>query len=158
MDTSGAQSKTGDIPVTSAEATATGRTNRAVVAVLSSRAHRLLSKRICVVHYRGRRSGRPYLTPTQYAPYEDGFVIVVGKPDTKTWWRNFDSEGGHAIEVLVRGAWNQLQGRVVTEDTDAELTTTLLDAYLAHFPIAARAMGSSREALNSTAVIVWCKP
>ncbi|MCU1499321.1 MAG: hypothetical protein JWM47_3274 [Acidimicrobiales bacterium] len=61
--------------------------NRCVGTVLRSPAHRLLSGSTCLVRYRDRRSGRTYLTPTQYATQGPDIVILVARPDAKTWWR-----------------------------------------------------------------------
>jgi hypothetical protein len=51
-------------------------------------------RRLTVVTYVGRRSGRTFSTPVAYQRVEGGVVIEVSIPDRKEWWRNFTGEGG----------------------------------------------------------------
>ena len=77
--------------------------NRVVCKLLESPAHGLMSGSTGVIRYRGRRSGATFMAPAQYAIYAGGLVIFVGRPDTKTWWRNFRRD--RDIDVLVAGDW-----------------------------------------------------
>ncbi|MFG1603890.1 hypothetical protein [Actinoplanes sp. NPDC049265] len=60
-----------------------------------------LRRRLTVVSYTGRRSGRTFSTPVAYRLVEGGAVIEVSLPERKTWWRNFTGDGG-PITVLER--------------------------------------------------------
>ncbi|GAA3632762.1 hypothetical protein GCM10022267_19460 [Lentzea roselyniae] len=55
---------------------------------------KLVRKVITVVSYTGRRSGRTFSTPVSYQRNGDVVAIQVMMPDAKTWWRNFNGEGG----------------------------------------------------------------
>ena len=66
------------------------RFNRFFVRWLSSPLG-FLSGRAVLVRYVGRVSGNRYRLPVNAEPYEGGILIKVGKPETKTWWRNFKS-------------------------------------------------------------------
>jgi hypothetical protein len=55
---------------------------------------KLVRKGITVVSYTGRRSGRTFSTPVGYKRNGDVINIQVMMPDDKTWWRNFNGEGG----------------------------------------------------------------
>jgi hypothetical protein len=55
---------------------------------------KLVRKGITVVSYTGRRSGRTFTTPVGYQRKGDVVSIQVMMPDDKTWWRNFNGEGG----------------------------------------------------------------
>lgn len=55
---------------------------------------KLVRKGITVVSYTGRRSGRTFTTPVGYQRKGDVVDIRVMIPDAKTWWRNFEGEGG----------------------------------------------------------------
>lgn len=135
-----------------------GLANRAVAAVLASPVHRLLSSRVCLVRYRGRRSGRPFATPTQYVRHDDGIVILVARPHDKTWWRNF-SGTGHRLDVLLERRWRPMNGRVVTGAAEPELARRLLDAYLARFPQAGRTLpGATVDDEARQVVAVSCRP
>jgi hypothetical protein len=54
----------------------------------------LVSRRLTVVTYTGRRSGQTFSTPVAYWGSGDIVTIRVQFPDAKTWWRNFVGEGG----------------------------------------------------------------
>lgn len=63
--------------------------NRVVLAILRSRAHRLLSGVAVELRYQGRKSGREFSLPVQYATLDGRLVIRPQNPDKSTWWRNF---------------------------------------------------------------------
>src|SRR3712207_5202973 len=63
--------------------------NAVVLAVLRSRAHRLLSASAVELRYTGVRSGRPYVLPVQYAGAGDELVVWPQHWQRSTWWRNF---------------------------------------------------------------------
>jgi hypothetical protein len=131
--------------------------DRVVRGILRSRAHPLLSRSTCVVRYRGRRSGAEFSTPTQYAPHGDGLVILVGRPQTKQWWRNFQDD--REIDVLVAGRWRQMTGRAVIGLDQPDEIGPLLAAYLRRFPRVERHLpGGSRAAKAAGSVVVWCRP
>lgn len=75
--------------------------NRAVLAILRSRAHWLLSGFAVEVRYRGRRSGREFAVPLQYAKVNGRLVVRPQKPDQSTWWRNFRAP--RPVVVLISG-------------------------------------------------------
>ena len=131
--------------------------NRIVAAVLGSPLHRVLSGSTDLVRYTGRRTGRVVTTPTQYARQGNDVVILVGKPATKTWWRNFRDE--RELEVLLQGTWAPMVARAVIGADEPDTIGPLLNAYLKRFPRAARALGAgSPEERARRAVVVWCRP
>lgn len=78
--------------------------NAVVAGILRSPLHPVLSAKVQLIRYRGTRTGHDHVTPTQYAELGDGTVMVlVGRPDTKTWWRNFRHP--HPVDLLIRGTW-----------------------------------------------------
>lgn len=126
--------------------------NPIVVAVLRSPLHRLLSRSVAVVRYRGRRSGREITTPTQYVRQGDDVIILVGRPDTKTWWRNF--RGGHDLDVLLGREWIPMRGRAIVGVDSPDEISPLLETYVARFPSAQRIVADG----PSSAVVVLCDP
>lgn len=54
----------------------------------------MVRRRLTVVTYSGRRSGRTFRTPVGYRRTGDVVTIGVQFPDAKSWWRNFLGEGG----------------------------------------------------------------
>jgi len=84
--------------------------NASVGLLLRSPLHPLLSAKVQLIRYTGRRSGAEHRTPTQYVELEhDQVAILVGNPDRKTWWKNFDE--GWALDLLIRGSWRRTQAR-----------------------------------------------
>jgi hypothetical protein len=131
--------------------------NRFVAWLLQSPLHGVFSGGVDLVRYRGRRSGRTFTTPTQYARLGEDIVIMIGHPARKTWWRNFEAE--RDLEVLVRRVWLPMRGRVVRGADEPEVATALLDAYLARFPRAAGALGGTTpDERLAAAHFVWCRP
>src|SRR5262245_41880014 len=88
-----------------------GPVNRVVLRLLSGR--RLGTDRVFVgLAIRGRRSGRVFRFPVQYAGDEAGLVVAPGRAETKTWWRNLRG-GPTELEVLLHGRWQPAVGEVV---------------------------------------------
>lgn len=94
----------------------------------SPRWGRTVRRRIVMITYVGRRSGRTFSMPVGYRRAGDEITIGASIPDAKTWWRNFLGPGaplslhldgtdrsGHAV------ARRDDRGRVtVTVRLDAE--------------------------------------
>lgn len=131
--------------------------NRVVAGILRSPFHRLLSGTTDLIRYEGRRTGRQVVMPTQYVRAGDEVIVLVGRPDTKSWWRNF--EGGRRADVLVSGRWSQMEGTVVSGADDPATTADLLSVYLQRFPRAGAALGpGTSEERASAAVLVRFRP
>jgi hypothetical protein len=81
-----------------------------VALILRSPLHRLLSGRVMLVIYRGRRSGREIAVPVRYIEQGGEIGIRVGAPDRKQWWRNFET--ARPATLVVRGEEISATGRV----------------------------------------------
>lgn len=123
--------------------------NTVVAALLRSPLHGVLSGSTDLVRYTGRRTGRQHLTPTQYARRGDELVILVARPETKSWWRNFTTE--RELDVLVRRQWLPMTARAVRRSDEPDTVAPLLDVYLRRFPKVAGSVGSDP-------MVVWCRP
>jgi deazaflavin-dependent oxidoreductase (nitroreductase family) len=75
--------------------------NSLVLAVLRSPAHRLLSGLVIELRYTGRRTGRQYVLPVQYARAADRLIVWPQDAPRKTWWRNF--EAAQPVTVRLAG-------------------------------------------------------
>lgn len=134
-----------------------GFANSVVSALLRSPFHRLLSGSTDLIRYTGRRSGREFTTPTQYARCGEEVIILVARPETKTWWRNFTTD--RDIDVLMQGRCVPMTARAVVGADEPETIAPLLQAYLVRFPRAARVLGDETNGSRAQrAVIVWCRP
>ena len=68
--------------------------NRRINALRDSpRWGRLVSRRIALVTYTGRRSGQVFSLPVGYRRRGNIVIIQVSIPDAKKWWRNFLGQG-----------------------------------------------------------------
>ena len=92
-----------DIPVTGRQ----GRLklpqgNGLVLAVLRSRAHRLGSGMVIELRYTGRRTGRAYAVPVQYARAGERLVVRPQHVHRSTWWRNFHTPTAVTVRLAGR--------------------------------------------------------
>ena len=84
-------------------------------------------------------------------------IILVGRPDTKTWWCNFTTH--RDIDVLIQRTWLPMTARAVIGADEPNTVTPFLDAHLVRFPRAGRALGGDTGgSLAQRSVIVWCRP
>ena len=115
--------------------------NHFSVALLRSPLYRLAGKATILITYKGRRSGRHYSVPVQYAAGPDRcMVVLVGRPDAKNWWRNFRRRR----PVTVRSKGRDVEGNAHIVDSDPDLLYELLQIYVAAFP---KTLGDGRPAM-----------
>ena len=62
--------------------------NRVMRLLLSSPLHALMSGSVMVIHYTGRRTGRPRWTPVRYLRESDDTIVCLTGSETG-WWPNF---------------------------------------------------------------------
>ncbi len=83
--------------------------NPVVRLILRSPAHGLLSGRLLLLSYTGRRSGRNYEIPLRYAETgDDRLVAVALRPARKLWWRSLGEPT--RVFLLVRGERRSFMG------------------------------------------------
>jgi hypothetical protein len=93
----------------------------------------MLSRRLLVLSYRGRRSARTFDIPLRYAETADGRLVVVAvEPERKLWWRSFAD--GATATVTLRGAHRAVDGALMTGASRDEA----LAAYAGVYPRSAR--------------------
>lgn len=105
--------------------------NRIVLALLESRWHSVFDSGLVALEVPGRRTGRSYRLPVQYAVDSEGIVVVPGHAETKSWWRNLTGRPT-PVEVLWRGGWEPGVAEVLrVYDADH---ARALDTYLGRWP------------------------
>jgi deazaflavin-dependent oxidoreductase (nitroreductase family) len=67
--------------------------------LLRSPLHGLISRRILLITFTGRRSGRVYTTPTEYIQHGDTVTLFTQK--SRIWWQNL--RGGAPVTLRLRG-------------------------------------------------------
>jgi deazaflavin-dependent oxidoreductase (nitroreductase family) len=108
--------------------------NAVVLAVLRSRAHRLLSASAIELRYLGRRSGRQYVLPVQYAGADDYLVVWPQHWQRSTWWRNFRTP--QPVTVRLTGRLREGTAHVV--DTGDPQWPSARQTYATRWPRMAR--------------------
>ncbi len=97
--------------------------NPATRFILSSRLHAMMSGRLALLAFTGRKTGRSYLTPVSYV--SDGSSLLV--PGGGAWWKNLRSGGGP--QVRLRGTWRSVTPELISEPTAlAEVLQRMLAA------------------------------
>lgn len=109
--------------------------NPVVCAVLDSPAHALLSRRVLVLTYRGRRSGRSFRIPLLYALAGSDVIALAVDPARKQWWRTFRQPA--PAELLLQGHSHHVIGTLVT----GSAAERALAAYVEHLPRTRRTLG-----------------
>lgn len=82
-------------------------------ALLRSPLHGVVSRSFLLITFTGRKSGKVYTTPVQYA--ERGDTVTVVTSAGYTWWKNL--RGGAPVEVRLRGQQRRGTAEVTTDST-----------------------------------------
>ncbi len=116
--------------------------------LLHSTAGHRLGWRLALIRYPGRRTGRVYELPVQYARDGARIWILPGSPERKTWWRNL--RGGAEVDLVLAGHDTHGQAIVIDQRRQPEFTEGLT-AYLHAVPQARPALGLPKHASPSPA-------
>lgn len=117
--------------------------NRMVAWILRSPFSRLLDRSVMLISVKGRRTGREYTLPVNYADDSGMIWVLPGYPDRKTWWRNLDAES--SVRLLLRGRDLHAKAHAFRGDRDPATVSEGLRAYLRRFPGSARAAGIEND-------------
>lgn len=77
--------------------------------ILASRLHGLMSSRVMLLAFTGRKTGRSYTTPVSYV--REGRSLLV--PAGGAWWKNL-GDGGRSW-VRLKGTWRLVNADVISE-------------------------------------------
>jgi hypothetical protein len=111
--------------------------NGFLASILRSRFHGMASKTNLLISYRGRRTGLVHELPVRFAIGADGYVVRIGRPEAKRWWRNFTEPW--PLTVIVQGRSIAAMGHVVVGERDEG--TDLAAAYFTRYRGSARHQG-----------------
>lgn len=75
-----------------------------------------LAGKTVLVRYTGRVTSQPRQLPVNCWPIEGGYLIRVGRPEQKRWWRNFKTPW--PIEIVRRGRVIRGTGLAVMGETE----------------------------------------
>jgi deazaflavin-dependent oxidoreductase (nitroreductase family) len=102
--------------------------NRAMLALLRSPLHGVVSGSVLALAVTGRRTGTRLAFPVQYARDGDRLVVAAVGAAGKRWWRNL--RGGAPVEIVLRGRRMRGSGRVL----DGEPAAAALRVWAARYP------------------------
>jgi osmotically-inducible protein OsmY len=103
-----------------------------------------------LIRYRGRRTGREITTPTQFVEFGDQLIMLVAHQETKTWWRNFITDGD--IEVLLQRQWVPMTARAVLGASSPATVTPLWKRIFVDFRKRAALIAPKRSMRSWSAV------
>ena len=92
--------------------------------LLRSPIHWLVSRRILLIEFRGRKTGHTYSIPINYRRY--GSVVQLISSKHHTWWHNFD--GGAPVTIRLRGVDVPATARTIAMH-GADMICALSDVY-----------------------------
>lgn len=121
--------------------------NPLVRLILRSPLHKLMSDTLLVITCCGRKTGREYSLPVQYAQAGNIIYIVPGMPENKTWWRNLKEAA--PVRLTVRGQALAGKAVVLKPDSDSETIVEGFGLYLRRFPAMAKVFAIQAEASGS---------
>lgn len=112
-------------------------TNPFVCFLLDSPLHSMLSGRLVLITYTGKKSGKKHTLPVQYTESHNELIVVAGYHRHKKWWRNLLQES--TIDICYRGKWFEASAKAF--EGEVEVIAPLLPDYLKRFPASARVRG-----------------
>jgi len=118
--------------------------NPLVRLMLRSPLHGILSSALLLITYRGRKSGKEYTLPTQYARDGRSIYIVVGAAEQKTWWRNL--KDGAPVQLTLESKTLPAKATLLDHQDAAQSIAKALHLYLQRFPALAKSYQVRTEA------------
>jgi len=117
--------------------------NPFVKALLRSPLHGIASKNVALLHFRGRKSGREFVTPLSYVR-EKGTVCLLSAHGTR-WWMNLREEG---TPVSIEIARETVTGKARLWEGDTEALRERVRRYLTALPRDAKVYGIKLDESN----------
>lgn len=110
--------------------------NPVVTALLRSPLHGIASESLALLHFRGRKSGREFVTPLSYT--REGSTIRFMSAQTTRWWINLR---GSPVSVSVEIAGKIYPGLARLWEGDSEPLREGVDRFLTALPRDAKVYG-----------------
>jgi hypothetical protein len=100
-----------------------GFANQFLIPLLATKAGKRLGRRLAVVEYLGRRTGKRHQLVTQYTLNGMTVRISVGMAERKTWWRNFEEL--HPIRLRLAGVTHDTSARTMRDGNQVSVIAEL---------------------------------
>ena len=96
--------------------------NPLVKPLLNAPLHRILSSTLMLIRFKGRKSGKEFVTPVGYKAFEDCLIILLSETHNRQWWRNFREPW--PMDIKFKGRWRSGDA-VWVEPGSEELRTAI---------------------------------
>lgn len=117
--------RTRTLTAANAAALTNGLANRFLIPLLNSRAGARIGRRLAVLEYRGRRTGRHHRLVAIYGTEGQTVRITVGMAEHKTWWRNFETP--HPLRLRLAGVDHAAFAHVVRYRDQVTVVAELME-------------------------------
>jgi hypothetical protein len=105
--------------------------------ILRSPFHKMMSASLLLISYRGRKSGKTFTLPVNYAQAGRTIYIVPAMHEQKTWWRNL--RGGAPVTLTLGG--KAVGGQALVWEDVPDAMAAALEHYARRYPPAAKMYG-----------------
>jgi hypothetical protein len=79
------------------------RMNPLVKLLMNSPLHWVLSSSLMLIRFKGRKSGKEFVTPVGYRRSDDCLIILLTETHNRQWWRNYRQPW--PMDVKYKGRW-----------------------------------------------------
>jgi membrane protease YdiL (CAAX protease family) len=101
-----------------------------------------------VIGFRGRVSGRTFMTPVECVRDGNRLIVFVADAETKQWWRNVQADPNVTVEVMGR----DVKAVATVNCTDCPDAEHDLEVYIEHRPRVARLLGLTTRPIDRRAL------
>lgn len=113
--------------------------NPVIRTILRSPVAFVLDRSVLLITVTGRRSGREYTLPVQYAETGDVLWIMPGDAARKTWWRNVLEPS--PVVIRLRRERSEGTAEAISGGSEPALVEEGLQAFLGRFPGTGKRLG-----------------
>ena len=112
------------------------RMNPLVKLLMNSPLNWLLSSRLMLIRFEGRKSGKEFVTPVGYYRLGEFLVILLTETCNRQWWRNYRQPW--PMDVKYKGRWRS--GEAVWVEPGSEEYVDRMDQIFRRDPFIAKIM------------------
>ena len=92
------------------------KTNWAIKPLMDSPFHWLLSSRLVLLKFKGRKTGAEFVTPVGYTSFGDTIIITLTETHNRQWWRNYREVW--PMELKHKGKWRSGSAILIEPGSD----------------------------------------
>ncbi len=93
------------------------KANWAIKPLMDSPFHWLLSSRLVLLKFKGRKSGQEFVTPVGYSKFDDTIMITLTETHNRQWWKNYREVW--PMELKYKGKWRSGYAILIPSTSEA---------------------------------------